>query len=99
MSETPEQLAYDGDMTKETLARVRRMEIRINQFMRFSGFNPTQRDVEVANGDVLVHDGVVHCSNANVTIGDIQRVGQENRLNGNVTIRIGAHDVGSIDFL
>lgn len=94
MSDKP----YDGDALTEVLARVRRVEIRNAQFMRWQGFNPSQRVVEEATSRVTVEHGSLMCSSPNVTVGDLLRVGNEHQLRGKVDVFLGDRRMGSLYF-
>jgi hypothetical protein len=98
MNEPVQQLKYET-IPVETLARLRRVEVRMNQFMRWSGFNPTLRDVEIADGNVTVFNGEVVCSNPNITLGHILRIGQEQHLKGYTTVRIGDRVIADFLFI
>lgn len=91
-------LAYDGDKLTEVLARVRRVEIRNAQFMRWNGFNPSQRVVEEADSRITVEYGSLMCSSPAVTVGDMLRVANEQQMQGKVDVFLGDRRVGSLYF-
>ncbi len=87
---------YDGDQLTEVLARIRRVEIRNAQFMRWNGFNPSQRIVEEAGSRISIEHGSLMCSNPGVSLGDMLRIANENQLVGEVDIYLGDRRVGSL---
>ena len=91
-------LAYDGDKLTEVLARVRRVEIRNAQFMRWNGFNPSQRVVEEADHRISVEYGSIMCSSPAVTVGDMLRVANEQQMTGKIDVFLGDRRVGSLYF-
>lgn len=88
---------YEGDTGIEIRDRVRRIEIRLTNFIKHMGFAPiedrtTKTDVVVG---VSAEGGLV-ASNSAVTVGELFFAAQRNNLRGEVPVYIGNRYFGSM---
>jgi hypothetical protein len=76
---------YDGDTAIEVRDRVRRVEIKLTNFIKALGFAPSER----ANVVVVTEDGALVASSAAVPIGNLFLAAQVHNLRGNVPVYVG----------
>jgi len=81
---------YDGDTAIEVRDRVRRVEIKLTNFIKALGFAPSERaNVIVEHNVGVTEDGALVASSAAVPIGNLFLAAQVHNLRGNVPVYVG----------
>ena len=88
--------AYQGRADREAVERLRRIEIRVNKFMRHMGFNPVDQADNPRVDRVLVDGRDLICSSPNVTLGDISSAANAARITGKCRVFIGSNYWGEV---
>ena len=88
---------YEGDTQIEIRDRVRRIEVRLTNFIKHMGFAPVEeRTTVTANVVGVTKDGELVASNSAVTVGELFFAAQRNNLRGEVPVYIGNRYFGSM---
>lgn len=81
---------YDGDTSVEIRDRVRRVEMKLTNFIKALGFAPSERaNVVVEHNVGVTEDGALVASSAAVPIGNLFLAAQVHNLRGNVPVYVG----------
>jgi hypothetical protein len=81
---------YEGDTQVEIRDRVRRIEVRLTNFIKHMGFAPIEE--RTTKTDIVVGvsaDGDLVASNSSVTIGELFFAAQRNNMRGEVPVYVG----------
>ena len=82
----------------ETLDRVRRIEIRLTNFIKRMGFAPVDNAKVVTTNNVgVTADGALVVSSPTVPIGDVMFAAAQHRLVGTVDVYVGDRLFGTFD--
>lgn len=78
-------------------ARLRRVEFRLSNFMRWLGYDPTREiDVEL-NSKVTEANGRLYASTPLVTVGDLCQAVYRNKLSGDVPVYLNGVQVATFN--
>lgn len=81
---------YDGDAALEVRDRVRRVEMKLTNFIKALGFAPSERaNVIVEHNVGVTADGALVASSAAVPIGNLFLAAQVHNLRGTVPVYVG----------
>ena len=81
---------YDGDTAIEVRDRVRRVEVKLTNFIKTLGFAPSERaNVVVEHNVGVTEDGALVASSAAVPIGNLFLAAQVHNLRGTVPVYVG----------
>lgn len=81
---------YDGDTSVEIRDRVRRVEMKLTNFIKALGFAPSERaNVVVEHNVGVTEGGALVASSAAVPIGNLFLAAQVHGLRGSVPVYVG----------
>jgi hypothetical protein len=88
---------YDGDTAIEIRDRVRRVEMKLTNFIKALGFAPSERaNVVVEHNVGVTEGGALVASSAAVPIGNLFLAAQVHNLRGSVPVYVGDRYFGDM---
>lgn len=81
---------------REVLTRMRRLETRLTNFIRYFGVDPTA-DFDEETSRVVTTDGVaMYCATPRATVGDLMFIAHKHKLQGDAPVYVAGQFIGHI---